>query len=213
MSTSYSMWPVVLIPYNLPPWKCMKESNFFISLLIPDPRSSGREIDVYLQLLIEELKELWTFGVRTMLSFPTGFEETNSLFPEFDNAFNNMEGSFSVGNTSKTSILPKHGVGEVHPQEGKIPFTISPGAEKPISPHVVRFGNTIGNTSRWSIALYRSNQGSTRMLDRSSLTTIVAGSSHFYDDSMSSLNNENQMLELQSQTTLKSSNPLFGNEI
>ena len=24
MSNSYSMWPVILVPYNLPPWKCMK---------------------------------------------------------------------------------------------------------------------------------------------------------------------------------------------
>ncbi|KAA0066295.1 uncharacterized protein E5676_scaffold602G001710 [Cucumis melo var. makuwa] len=36
-----------------------------MSLLIPSPKSPGREIDVYLQPLIEELKELWTFGVRT----------------------------------------------------------------------------------------------------------------------------------------------------
>ncbi|KAA0056276.1 CACTA en-spm transposon protein [Cucumis melo var. makuwa] len=64
MSTSYNIWHVVLLPYNLPPWKYMKETNFFISLLIPGPRSPGREIDVYLQPLIEELKELWTFGVR-----------------------------------------------------------------------------------------------------------------------------------------------------
>ncbi|KAL4030764.1 hypothetical protein IC575_009016 [Cucumis melo] len=65
MSTSYSMWHVMLLPYNLPPWKCMKETNFFMSLLIPGPKSPGREIDVYLQPLIEELKDLWTFGVRT----------------------------------------------------------------------------------------------------------------------------------------------------
>ncbi|KAA0047217.1 uncharacterized protein E6C27_scaffold908G00040 [Cucumis melo var. makuwa] len=65
MSTLCSMWPVVLIPYNLPPWKCKKESNFFMSLLIPDLRSPGREIDIYLQPLIEELKELWNFGVHT----------------------------------------------------------------------------------------------------------------------------------------------------
>ncbi|TYJ99654.1 uncharacterized protein E5676_scaffold562G00330 [Cucumis melo var. makuwa] len=45
MSTSYSMWPVVLIPYSMSPWKCMKMSNFFISLLILDPRSLGRKID------------------------------------------------------------------------------------------------------------------------------------------------------------------------
>ncbi|KAL0540109.1 hypothetical protein IC582_024338 [Cucumis melo] len=65
MSTSYSMWHVVLLPYNLPPWKCMKETNFFMSLLILGPKTPGRKIDVYLQPLIEELKELWTFGVRT----------------------------------------------------------------------------------------------------------------------------------------------------
>ncbi|KAA0056292.1 CACTA en-spm transposon protein [Cucumis melo var. makuwa] len=35
-----------------------------MSLLIPGPKSPGREIDVYLQQLIEELKELWTFRVR-----------------------------------------------------------------------------------------------------------------------------------------------------
>ena len=58
MSSSFSMWPVVLIPYNFPPWKCMKESNLFMSLLIPGYRSPGRKIDVYLQPLIEELKEL-----------------------------------------------------------------------------------------------------------------------------------------------------------
>ncbi|KAA0065572.1 uncharacterized protein E6C27_scaffold90G00100 [Cucumis melo var. makuwa] len=73
MSTSYSMWPVVLLSYNLPPWKCMKETNFFTSLLIPSPKSPGREIDVYLQPLIEELKELWTFGVRTYDSLTSQF--------------------------------------------------------------------------------------------------------------------------------------------
>ena len=28
--TPYSIWPVILIPYNLPPWMCMKESNFIL---------------------------------------------------------------------------------------------------------------------------------------------------------------------------------------
>ncbi|TYK20349.1 uncharacterized protein E5676_scaffold228G00450 [Cucumis melo var. makuwa] len=65
MSISYSMWHVVLLPYNLPPWKCMKETNFFMSLLIPCSRSPGKKIDVYIQPLIEELKELWTFGMHT----------------------------------------------------------------------------------------------------------------------------------------------------
>nr|XP_033514427.1 uncharacterized protein LOC117279086 [Nicotiana tomentosiformis] len=56
--TPYSIWPVVLIPYNLPPWLCMKKENFILSMLIPGPESPGDAIDVYLQPLIEELKEL-----------------------------------------------------------------------------------------------------------------------------------------------------------
>ncbi|KAH7846709.1 hypothetical protein Vadar_017271 [Vaccinium darrowii] len=65
MSTSYSMWPVFMVPYNLPPWKCMKEPFCFMSLLIPGPSAIERDIDVYLRPLIDELKELWENGVRT----------------------------------------------------------------------------------------------------------------------------------------------------
>ena len=56
MNTSHSTWPVLLVPYNLPPWKCMKSPFFIMSLLIPGPKSPGNEIDVYLQPLIDELK-------------------------------------------------------------------------------------------------------------------------------------------------------------
>ena len=65
MSNAYSMWPVILVAYNLPPWKCMKEPFMMMSLLIPGPQSPGREIDVFLRPLIEELKELWFDGVST----------------------------------------------------------------------------------------------------------------------------------------------------
>lgn len=34
MSNAYSMWPVVLVPYNLLLWRCMKESSFMMSFLI-----------------------------------------------------------------------------------------------------------------------------------------------------------------------------------
>ena len=65
MSVSYSMWPVMLISCNLPPWKCMKKTNFFMSLLISSSKSPGKKINIYLQPLIDELKELWNYGVRT----------------------------------------------------------------------------------------------------------------------------------------------------
>ena len=43
----------------------MKEMFFMLSLLIPGPQAPGRDIDVYLRPLIEELKELWHEGVQT----------------------------------------------------------------------------------------------------------------------------------------------------
>ncbi|XP_021767736.1 uncharacterized protein LOC110732126 [Chenopodium quinoa] len=65
MSSRYSIWPVMLVPYNLPPWMCMKSDNMMLSLLIPGPKSPGNDIDVFLQPLIDELKELWESGVQT----------------------------------------------------------------------------------------------------------------------------------------------------
>ncbi|TYK02142.1 CACTA en-spm transposon protein [Cucumis melo var. makuwa] len=56
-------------------------------------------------------------------------------------------------------------------------------------------------------------QSRTSKATSSSLATIVAVPSHFYNDNPSSLNNEKQMLELQSQPTLKGSQPLFRDEI
>ena len=34
-STGWSTWPVLLMPYNLPPWLCMKQHYMILSTLIP----------------------------------------------------------------------------------------------------------------------------------------------------------------------------------
>ncbi|XP_026432747.1 uncharacterized protein LOC113330104 [Papaver somniferum] len=60
----HSIWPVIVVPYNLPPWRCMREPFIFLTLLIPGPNSPGNDIDVYLRPLIDELKELWEIGVK-----------------------------------------------------------------------------------------------------------------------------------------------------
>jgi len=65
MSTSHITWPVMLVPYNLPPWMCMKHTSFILSLVILGPSSPGMDIDVYLQSLIDQLLELWNVGVQT----------------------------------------------------------------------------------------------------------------------------------------------------
>ncbi|CAH9060240.1 unnamed protein product, partial [Cuscuta europaea] len=65
LSTTYSMWAVILTPLNLPPWDCMKEPFLMLSLLISGPNSPGKDIDVYLQPLIEELKGMCIDGAET----------------------------------------------------------------------------------------------------------------------------------------------------
>ncbi|CAA7015122.1 unnamed protein product [Microthlaspi erraticum] len=55
----------MLFPYNLPPWMVMKQSSMILSMIIPGKQMPGNDIDVYLQPLIKELKELWDDGVPT----------------------------------------------------------------------------------------------------------------------------------------------------
>ncbi|XP_039138748.1 uncharacterized protein LOC120276078 [Dioscorea cayenensis subsp. rotundata] len=64
LSTSYITWPVVLIPYNLPPWIGMKQTSFLLATIIPGDKGPRNDIDIYLQPLIKELKQLWV-GVET----------------------------------------------------------------------------------------------------------------------------------------------------
>ncbi|XP_057514743.1 uncharacterized protein LOC130796406 [Actinidia eriantha] len=69
MSNSYSMWPVILVPYNLPPWLAMKDSFFMLTLLVPGDKQPGIDIDVYMRPMVDELKELWQTGALTYDAF------------------------------------------------------------------------------------------------------------------------------------------------
>ncbi|XP_028102273.1 uncharacterized protein LOC114301519 [Camellia sinensis] len=74
MNVAHSSWPVIVMPYNLPPWLCMKQPHMMMILLIDGPSSPGNNIDVYLRLLVDELIELWENGVQTYDA------ETNQMF-------------------------------------------------------------------------------------------------------------------------------------
>uniref|UniRef100_A0A7C9DL29 Transposase-associated domain-containing protein n=1 Tax=Opuntia streptacantha TaxID=393608 RepID=A0A7C9DL29_OPUST len=52
----YSVWPIVVCVYNLPPHMCMTRPYMFLSTVIPGPQNPKSKIDVYLQPLIDELK-------------------------------------------------------------------------------------------------------------------------------------------------------------
>lgn len=64
-SQDHSVWPVMVTTYNLPPDMCMKRENLFLSVLVPGPKHPKKSLDIYLQPLIEELKDLWTNGINT----------------------------------------------------------------------------------------------------------------------------------------------------
>jgi hypothetical protein len=57
-STTYSCWPIFVISYNLPSNKCLKEEFIFLTLVIPGPKEPKKQINIFLRLLMEELKEL-----------------------------------------------------------------------------------------------------------------------------------------------------------
>lgn len=54
----YSVWPVVLTNYNIPPWRAMRKGHLILSIIVPGPRQPTT-LDVYLAPLVEELEELW----------------------------------------------------------------------------------------------------------------------------------------------------------
>ncbi|XP_015164399.1 uncharacterized protein [Solanum tuberosum] len=76
----YSCWPVFLTPYNLPPEMCNTSQYIFLNFVIPSPRNPKFLIDVYLQPLINELKQLWIQEVETFdVSLKQNFKLRASL--------------------------------------------------------------------------------------------------------------------------------------
>ncbi|XP_074326600.1 uncharacterized protein LOC141664542 [Apium graveolens] len=65
LARDYTVWPVVMVVYNLPPSMCMKAPYMFMPLIIPGPTDPTKDLHVYLRPLIDELKMLWHTGVET----------------------------------------------------------------------------------------------------------------------------------------------------
>nr|GEW28931.1 hypothetical protein [Tanacetum cinerariifolium] len=59
----HSVWPVLSVIYNLPPWLYMKRKFIVLSVLISG--YSGNDIDVFLELLVDDLHTLFETGVDT----------------------------------------------------------------------------------------------------------------------------------------------------
>ncbi|CAM8910821.1 unnamed protein product [Rhodiola kirilowii] len=65
LGVSHNTWPVMVMPYNLPPSMCMKKEFKLLILLISGPKSLGKCLNVFMRPLIDELKMLWDMGVVT----------------------------------------------------------------------------------------------------------------------------------------------------
>ncbi|GKB57073.1 putative transposase-associated domain-containing protein [Tanacetum coccineum] len=59
----HSVWLVLTIIYNLPPWLCMKRKFIMLSVLISG--YPGNDIDVFLEPLVDDLHTLFETGVDT----------------------------------------------------------------------------------------------------------------------------------------------------
>ncbi|XP_026451749.1 uncharacterized protein LOC113352093 [Papaver somniferum] len=56
---AHSCWPVIMCIYSLPPSLCMKREFSLLLLLISGPKAPSKTFDVYLEILVDELKRLW----------------------------------------------------------------------------------------------------------------------------------------------------------
>ncbi|XP_070031690.1 uncharacterized protein [Nicotiana tomentosiformis] len=73
-ATPYSCWPIFITRYNLPPEMCMTSPYIFLNCVIHGPHIPKSLIDVYLQPLIDEIKQLWydeneTYDILTKPNF------------------------------------------------------------------------------------------------------------------------------------------------
>ena len=57
-NTNYFFLPIVMINNNIPPWLFVKNEHLMLALIVPG-RRQVKNMDVYLQPLVDELKELW----------------------------------------------------------------------------------------------------------------------------------------------------------
>ncbi|XP_070020461.1 uncharacterized protein [Nicotiana sylvestris] len=73
MSTTYSICPVFLIPYNLPPWMCMKHTSFILSMIIPGKHMPGNNIDVMHAALMWTISDFPGLGILSGWNTHTGF--------------------------------------------------------------------------------------------------------------------------------------------
>jgi hypothetical protein len=57
-SNKHSTWPMILTIYNLSPWLMQKQKYILLTFLIYGPTQLGVEMDVFLEPLIHDMKNI-----------------------------------------------------------------------------------------------------------------------------------------------------------
>ncbi|XP_004309364.1 PREDICTED: uncharacterized protein LOC101306581 [Fragaria vesca subsp. vesca] len=115
LSSTHSIWPVILVIYNLPPNVCMSQKNLMLSLLVPGPKQPGNDIDMYLEPLIDDLKELWSNGVEMYDAYKRAMFNLKAILLRIINdfpAYGNLAGLTTKGSFH---VLPlRHNLDVMH---------------------------------------------------------------------------------------------------
>ena len=78
-NTNYSIWSLVVINNNISPWFSMKNEHLMLALIVHG-RRQVKNMHVYLQPLVDELKELWE-GIHVYdVSIPISTERSFTLY-------------------------------------------------------------------------------------------------------------------------------------
>src|SRR4051812_45522184 len=68
-NTNHNTWPMFVGIYKIHRWKSMKTRYIHMSILIQGPKQPGNNINLYLEILKEELEMLWKTPVKTWDAF------------------------------------------------------------------------------------------------------------------------------------------------
>jgi hypothetical protein len=63
MRNPHSMWLVIMCIFNIPPWLCHKRKYLLLTTLVSGPKQDGNDINVFLELLIEDMQKVWKYGI------------------------------------------------------------------------------------------------------------------------------------------------------
>ncbi|XP_021737588.1 uncharacterized protein LOC110704118 [Chenopodium quinoa] len=135
----YSCWPVILTPYNFPPSMCMKKPFMFLSLLVPGPKNPKGNLDVYMQPLIEELKQLWATAGKK--AFPYCLDKSKAFWLEHG-------GKMSWFDCHRQFLPPEHPF-----RNNKIAFCKNK-VEKGTPPHIISGDGLLQQVQHFAKATY-----------------------------------------------------------